>query len=153
MMGAVVPLRKEGAMAKAEVSGGEAAERATRRRRLMILSGPFAAGLMLGGYVGFREFDILSGNADWPPAVAIGLAAAFLLSVLGASLLLNRQMDEVERLNSYRASSIAGTFYFIAYPVWFLLWKGGLVPEPMHGALFLGFWAILIAAYLYYRYR
>ena len=62
-------------------------------------------------------------------------------------------MDELERQNNYRAAAFAGTVYIVAYPVWFLLWKGGFVPEPIHWMLFGLFWAALCISYLYYRFR
>ncbi len=136
------------------MTDGERKERAARNRRWLILSLPFAAGLALGGYIGSIKFKgLLDKSTDWPPAVSIGLAVAFVIGVLIGGRLHRKQADEVEIQNSYKGAAVAGTAYFTVYPVWFLLWKGGLVPEPMHFVLFLGFWGLLIACYLYYRYR
>ena len=38
-------------------------------------------------------------------------------------------------------SSYGASAFVVAYPAWFLLWKGGLLPEPHHLALFLIFYA------------
>jgi hypothetical protein len=34
-----------------------------------------------------------------------------------------------------------------------MLWKGGHVPEPHHGALFMAFWLCLAGASAWYRFR
>jgi hypothetical protein len=62
-------------------------------------------------------------------------------------------MDEVERQRSYKAGSLAGATLIVVYPVWFLLWKGGFVVEPIHWVLFVLFWLGLAFGMIWYKYR
>ena len=50
-------------------------------------------------------------------------------------------------------SALAGAGYMLAYPAWFLLWKGGVVAEPIHWVLFVGFWLLLAGGTIFYRFR
>ncbi len=135
---------------------GEQQERARRTRKAWILGGAFATGLVAGVLVGFQEGEniFVGSDADgWPPALAIGLALSYLLVVMLGGLALSRQTDEFELQRQYKAVSAAAFVYAMAYPVWFVLWMGQLVPEPMHGALFILFWLSLLGAFLFYRFR
>ncbi len=67
---------------------------------------------------------------------------------------LSRRGPEVSRRRQpvpLVASCAAG--YFFGYPAWFCLWKGGFLPEPMHGALFGIFYACFILGFIYNRLR
>lgn len=142
------------AAAMFEGGSGEAAERAQRRRRLTVLGGLIVVGLVSGFLVGFHEgqqgFDSAQG---WPPALALGVVAAYLAAVVGGGIALTRHMDEIEIQMSAKAGGLAGSAYIIVYPVWFALWQGGFVREPIHWVLFLLFWLVLAGSSLYYRYR
>jgi hypothetical protein len=92
-------------------------------------------------------------ETSWNPAVSLLLTAIFLLSVIGGSLVLHGNTDEVERQSQYKAVSIGAGAYILLYPSWFMLWKGGHVPEPNHGVVFLVFWLSLSAASIWYRFR
>jgi hypothetical protein len=37
--------------------------------------------------------------------------------------------------------------------VWYLLWKGQLVPEPSHQIIFVAFYIVMLAAYLIRKFR
>jgi hypothetical protein len=134
---------------------GEARERARFRRRSVVIGAIFTAGLFSGFYVGHEEADALfhGGDAAWSPTVSLILVAVYLIAVGGGSLLLQNSMDELEKHNSYKAATVAAAVYIILYPVWFVLWKGGLVPEPVHWVVFVAFWLSLCAATLWYRFR
>lgn len=135
---------------------GEAREKARRGRKAVIFAGLFAVGLATGFFVGFTEAEDLlagSGSDGWPPALAIGLACSYLAAVIGGGIALSRQTDEVERLAQYKAAAFAGLVYILAYPVWFALWMGDLVREPMHAVLFALFWLGLAGASIFYRFR
>jgi hypothetical protein len=148
-------------MAKVERAGvsepaasGETLERKRRRRKLAILALVFVLAFPVGFAVGFTEADDLLVMDDrWPPALAMGLSLAYLFLVIGGAIALSRQVDEVERTIKYKAVGAAATAYVIVYPVWFFLWKGGFVPEPMHVALYAGFLIVFLLASLFYRFR
>jgi hypothetical protein len=133
---------------------GEAIERGRRRRKLTILALIFLLAFPAGFLVGFTEAEELLISEDrWPPALALGLSFAYLGLVLGGALALSRQVDEVERMITYKAANVAAGAYAIIYPVWFLWWKGGFVAEPMHLALYAGFLIVFALASLFYRFR
>ena len=134
---------------------GEARERARFRKRRFVIAGIFTAGLLSGFYIGHQEAEALfhGGDGAWSPTVALVLAAVYLLAVLGGALVLQGQMDEVERANGYKAAALAGAVYIIVYPLWFVLWKGGFVGEPIHWVLFVAFWLSLCLGQLWYRFR
>jgi hypothetical protein len=136
------------------LSEGERLERGRRRRKYAIFALIFALAFPVGFAVGFTEADdLLVMNDRWPPALAAGLSLAYLGLVIGGAIALNRQVDEVERLLKYKTATAAATAYVIAYPTWFLWWKGGFVPEPMHVALYVGFMIVFVLASLFYRFR
>jgi hypothetical protein len=136
------------------LSEGERLERGRRRRKYAIFALLFALAFPVGFAVGFTEADDLLVMDDrWPPALAAGLSLAYLGLVIGGAIALNRQVDEVERMTKYKAVTAAATFYVIVYPIWFLWWKGGFVPEPMHVALYVGFMIAFLIASLFYRFR
>ncbi len=147
-------MRMELTMVEAIPGVGEAAERLQQKRRRSVIAVLFVAGLCSGAYVGYTiASQDLDFSAPWSPLACLLIAAVYLLAMTWGSVALSKHMDEVERENSYKAASAAGAAYLIVYPVWFLLWKGGFVAEPIHWALFVMFWLVLAAASLYYRYR
>ena len=133
---------------------GERAEAASRRKRFAVLSALFAAGLFTGFYIGFTDAESLfDAEAKWSPGIALALLATFLIAMIGGSYALRDHMDEVQRQNAYKAGCFAAAFYLVAYPAWFLLWKGDFVAEPHHGIMFIAFWLSLAGASLWYRFR
>lgn len=139
----------------APLGEGERREAAQRRKRWLIVAGLFAIGVVAGYLAGERNdgWPAVIGPATWPPAVAAALAAVYLLASVGGSFLMNNVLDEVDRQRGYKAMSFAGTALIIVYPTWFLLWRGGLVVEPIHWILFAFFWASMALATLWYRFR
>lgn len=134
---------------------GERYDAARRRKRWMIVAALAVAGFVPGLYLGYNDGAALaeSRTAVWPPAISFGLVGLYLAAVIGGGLLLRSVTDEVERQNAYKAASFAGMALMLVYPVWFVLWRGGFVPEPIHWVLFLLFWLSLALASLYYRFR
>ena len=136
------------------LSGGERIERSRQRRKLVILAAMAAIGGVGGGIVGARESDHLFELAHpWPPMLCLTLAAAFLISVVVGGLVMSRQMDEVERIAKLKATRAGAAVYVVGYPIWFLLWKGGFLPEPMHVTMFAIVMVVLLLASLFYRFR
>lgn len=141
-------------MGALDLGPGEKRERAMRRRRKTVIAGLAGAGGICGFYVGFFEAKaIMDGGTAWSPTLALVLTGLFLTAMIGGSILLQGSMDEVERQASYKAVAFAGAAYVMVYPVWFLLWKGGFVGEPVHWVLFALFWLSLALSTLWYRFR
>ena len=133
---------------------GERLERARNSRKMLILAGLMGVGGLIGLAIAIGGGEaLLRTPGGWPPAVAIGIALVFVVATVGGGLALARQTDEVALQGQYKAVSFAAAGYALLYPVWYFLWMGGLVPEPMHGALFAIFWLSLAGASLYYRVR
>lgn len=134
---------------------GERREAARRRKRWLIVAGLAVVGFVPGLYVGFQHGAAAAQNQPlvWSPTVAALLAILYLVAVAGGAVLINTVMDEIERQRGYKAVSFAGAALMVVYPTWFLLWKGGFVPEPVHWILFVLFWLSLALASLFYRFR
>lgn len=134
---------------------GERHEAARRRTRWLIIAGLFVAGLIPGFYLGYQDGAALaeSRTAIWPPALVAAMIGLYLLAVVGGGILLNRVADDFDRQVGYKTVSFAGTALMVVYPIWYVLWRGALAPEPIHWVLFLLFWLSLVLAYLFYRFR
>ena len=123
---------------------GERAEAARKRRaRAMILVSVAIAVLIVAGTAIFKRPD---------QQVAPGWAIAFAFIYVGAMVFGGwracRQTDEVEARNNRAALVWAACFYGLTYPVWYFLWKGGLVPEPDHMLMFAATVFVAMATYL-----
>lgn len=145
-------------MAKASemqaADSGEALERNRRRRKYWIVGILAGIGFVAGFVTGFTQPETLfDPTRAWPPELTIMLAVAWLVAVIGGGLLYARHTDEFELAWSYKAVAVGAAAYILLYPVWLLLWKGGVAPEPMHFVLFLGFMAVTMIASLFYRVR
>ena len=134
---------------------GERREAARRRKRWWIVAALFGIGFVPGLYVGFQHGAAAAESRPlvWSPTVAALLAGLYLVALAGGGFLMNSVMDEVERQRGYKAVSFAGVALMAVYPTWFLLWKGGFAPEPVHWMMFVMFWASLALASLFYRFR
>jgi len=149
-------MTKGGTMVEGTQGTGEAEERRKRRLKIAIVGSLFAIGMVSGFFVGHsaKGFgELLGPDPVMPPAVAIGLCLVFALAIAVGAVLMKKHADELERLNRYKAASLAGTVYLTTYMLWFFLWKGGLVPEPMHVVLFLIFLVSMFAGLAIYRFR
>lgn len=131
---------------------GEMIARRTTRNRMIIFGLLFGVGLAAGIAAGNHAADNGFGGT-WPPAISIGTAILYVIAIIAGSVALSRVTDEVERAQSYKAVALAGAGYVLAYPVWFLLWKGGVAAEPIHWVLFVGFWLLLAGGTIFYRFR
>lgn len=91
---------------------------------------------VLGTIVGFAMANLGSdagyifSDAKIPTIVALGLAAIFGIFLPIISLIWHRNIDEQEAHAYKEGAFYALCFYAIAAPVWWILWRGGLVPEP-----------------------
>lgn len=141
-------------MAKKVTGPGEAQEQARWRRMGLIILACAVAGFIPGFFVGYNDVgSLFDDSTDWPPAFALGCAAIFLVAVLAGGFALQRHYDEMQRMMIYQATSFGASVFALGYPVWFFLWKGGFVTEPMHGVLFLAFYLSFAAAMGWLRIR
>ncbi len=140
-------------MADEGISGVER-ERRQRVQRLIL----FAALGLAGGIIGFTFAMYEDKQAVWasgaiPPGIAIVLALVTLIATVGGSWLYCRRMDEVELKDNLHGGAWAALVVMIGYPVWYLLWKGGLASEPSHIVMFLTLYGVTTAVYLYRKLR
>ena len=123
---------------------GERAEAQRRRRSRAMIAGSVAIAVLI--VVGTAIFKRPGQQ------VAPGWAIAFAFIYVGAMVFGGwracRLTDEVEARNNRAALVWAGCFYGLAYPVWFFLWKGGLVLEPDHMLMFAATVFVAMATYL-----
>lgn len=145
----------EAAMADPERNFGERREAAARTWRLAIYIALLVAGMAVGFLFGFYETNegpyLAQGNI--PGWLAIVLALVTFVALAGGSLLARRRMDEVECQNNRVAASWAAGVVLVAYPVWYILWKGRIVAEPSHEIMFIGLYAVVLFTYLFHKFR
>jgi len=142
-------------MKPAEIGPGEAAARARQRRTLINFGTLAAIGAVVGWAAAFVENKDapLSAGGTMPGWFAILAAVVTVGAVVIGSWRCDRTMDELERLDNYFAGTLGANVFLGVYPVWLILWKGGLMPEPdamiLYGAVFVTF----AAAYLWRKLR
>lgn len=129
-----------------EPGDGERAEKARKRRFWAIVIGLMVAGGIIGGV----QSVLTRGDpsAGLPAFWGIALAVIWFVSVLAGSWFFFKSVDEVEVRDNLFAGTIAAYWYGTIYPVWYFLWKGGVVPEPMHEAIFITTMLAMAAGYL-----
>ena len=127
-----------------------------RQKRINAVIGTmFAMGLVSGFLVGFFEDEnagLVAANSI-PPWLAIISAIVFVIAVSYGSWKLMQVSDEHERVIHTKTTVVAGNGMLIGYPAWFVLWKGGLVPEPDALWLFLAGILSSALAFAWYKFR
>jgi hypothetical protein len=130
---------------------GERLEKARRRSLLLptlaigVLSG--AIGFVIGQGYPDTFFDPA---AKLPSPVALLAVFGYVAAAVIGVVLIRKKLDEVQRQNQLRQAAVAAGAYYVGYPIWFLLWKGGFAPEPMHWLIFI---AVVAAAALAAAYQ
>jgi hypothetical protein len=145
-------LRKAGV--SEPIGPGESLERRRRGRQTLIL----ALLMMAGGATAWVLMDVQQDGADLfrspiPARVAIALALLWLISIIGGSLWYKRNIDEIEVAQQLWSIAAAGSIVLILYPAWYLLWRGQMLPEPNGHIMFGALYAVMIAAYLWKKFR
>ncbi|HEX8309608.1 MAG TPA: hypothetical protein VF645_14445 [Allosphingosinicella sp.] len=121
-----------------------------RRRRYWTLMGLALAAAVVIGLTGR-----ILGTPYGPiaPAAAIGLAVALLLLTVVGNWAYFRSIDELEV-----AANLVGGFwgfyaFMVGWPVWHMLWRGGLVPKPDMLALYVVAGVVAVAGFLWKRFQ
>ncbi|MGK6321105.1 hypothetical protein [Sphingomonas sp. DT-204] len=129
---------------------GEAAERRRAAGFWSILTGIALVGFAVGFTISLTGSHLHEPLPAWP---ALGAAVVVAATFAGGTWLIHRRMDEVERADNDWAAAVGAKVLMTVYPIWYLLAKGGWVPEPTHEMLFLGLFAIAAFAYSYRKFR
>lgn len=144
---------------------GASGERLTARERLNrnIMTASFAAGGVLGlvlafsnmldGELGFEEILLLSETPvpTWA-ALLLTFTWAIVMPIVGWWWH-TRAIDEQEA-SAYRDGAfVAGYAYLIGAPAWWMLWRGGVLPEPNGVIIFMTFACIWCAVWFWKKYR
>jgi hypothetical protein len=123
---------------------GEAREKLHRQRYWKVLGGIALFAAPLGAVVGFKAgsaagqgADLASAVAGLPPAYSVAMAALLALSITVGTWKFVKTIDEVELADNLWASAAGFYFYAIAYPCWWLLWIGRVLPEPSNWILYI----------------
>jgi hypothetical protein len=133
---------------------GERLGRERRRRIIWLVAFLVLVGGLVGGVVGYVSgHAIKDPNASIPPALAIVCAVVLVVGTLVGAIAFFRQVDELERQVNYWTANVSIYFYFLAYVCWYLLWRGNLIPEPSHEALFLSTMLVMTLAYFWKKMR
>jgi hypothetical protein len=115
----------------------------TKERRRRLKTWAVVGGLLISGAVAGFVTALLEGDGPsvftrkLPMEMSIILAVSCSLIMAFGSWFYWRNIDEVERNSNVIASATSAGVLVLIYPPWFLLWKGGVVTEPSHTAMFL----------------
>lgn len=139
-------------------AGARVPTRERRSRNILLLSGAMGAvaGIILSavaiGNAGIDDPFAMFSSGPIPPLLAIAMVL-FLVTVLPfLSWQWQRTIDEHER-DAYRAGAVSAAYLFlILAPAWWLLWRGGLVPEPNGVILYLAFNFTFLAVWFWKKY-
>jgi hypothetical protein len=142
--------------------GDDLTRREKLNRNIMLACG------LLGGATGAvlaatSNFDMtapasgtfsVSGDGSLPIAIALLLVFVWgVIMPMVAWVWHTRAIDELEA-SAYRDGGYYAAYaYLIVAPVWWLLWRGGLLPEPNGVAIFFAFTLIWSAVWFWKKYR
>jgi hypothetical protein len=128
---------------------GEQAEARLRRKQL----GMMAVSLAVAALIIVLALVFKQSGGTIAPVGGAAIAAVYLVS-MGLTVWRScRLSDEVEARHTRRAMMAGFFFYFLVYPAWHFPWKGGLVIEPMHEAMFAGTVLVVMVTYLWNKIR
>lgn len=137
------------------------AEPLTRREklnnRMLIGSGVFggliAAALIASGEIGGQSPNIFSSD---PIAPAVAISVALLIGVLAplSSWYWHMRVVDEQEADAYRSGAMLAVYaYWFVAPVWWLLWRGGLVPAPDGIVLYMMTIFIAVIIWFWKKYR
>lgn len=133
----------------AEPDDFSAAERRQRRKLTGLIA--IAIGLGVATALAFAGSDQDAGTIA--PAIAAAGAAVYVAMMTLGTWAMIRITDEVEVYNNVLGLAAGAGAVLLVYPSWWMLWRGGLVREPTHDAVFLLMFGAALIAYLWKKYR
>lgn len=147
---------------KLKASGEPMSKREKLNRNIILvcglLGGAMGASFAATGFLNAPDetADPLSVLFSGPLPLAVALALAFFWAVIMPAIAWfwhTRAIDEQEA-SAYRDGGYYAAYaYLILAPTWWLLWRGGLVPEPNGVVIFLAFSFLWSAIWLWKKYR
>lgn len=136
-----------------EPRDGLAAAKARKRRLQLIIVGLMGAGAVIGFFSAMFEAE----GGGFMEGIPAGWAIAASLILVGAigygGWRYHLATDELDRRDTLWASALTLNVYIAGYAVWYLWWRGGLVREPQHEAIFVATMAVMMLAYGYKKLR
>ncbi|NIJ22737.1 hypothetical protein [Sphingomonas japonica] len=139
-------------MERPEVSDGERAFIAKRRRLRIIIGALLGLGLVLGIATGIDSARIGSGGAISPGVAVIGVIV-MLAGVLGGSWFYFREIDELDLRDNLIAATVGLYFYALVYPCWYALSRGGIAPKTNPEMIFVATLVVVTLTYFWKRWR
>ena len=137
----------------ADLRDGEMVEKTRRRQYWTVVAALFAAGLVVGFVMALAEGEGDFLIARLPPIVAVTLAAVTFLAMTIGTWAYCKRSDEVDIHANLWGAATGASALMVAYPVWIILWKGGLLDEPHHLSLFVLTSVATLAGYAWKKYR
>ncbi|MDQ3140195.1 MAG: hypothetical protein M3Q15_05665 [Pseudomonadota bacterium] len=143
----------EGVM-RPEDDSGTKAERSRSRKwwtvMALVAASGFAAGA-IDGTVSTTDGGFMQGAL--PGWLAIAIAISYLVSIVVGTIAYKRYSDELDIQANIWGSAVGASALLLTYPVWWILWRGQLVGEPVHETLFLLMFGSALLGYLWKKYR
>lgn len=100
------------------------------------------------------EENAIFSNAPIPTFTAILLAIIWAIVLPVIYIYWYKKATDEQEIYAYQKGAYyASHFYLIAAPLWWILWRGGLVPEPNGIAIFIIFNCIWSGIWLWKKYR
>lgn len=142
--------------------GGEALTRRERLNRNIMTACVLAGALT--GFVLAIGTPSLEGNATesfaafaetpLPLAIALALAIFWGLIMPAIAWFWHKRVIDEQEASAYRDGGYYAAYaYLMGAPVWWFLWRGGLLPEPSGVAIFLTFCVIWTGVWYWKKYR
>lgn len=148
---------------KLQASGANMTRREKLNRNIVVACG------LLGGMIGVilaamgilgssdtQEFDPFSSLLSGPIPVAAALALVFVWAVVMPVIawFWHTWVIDEQEASAYRDGGYYAAYaYLMLTPTWWLLWRGGLLPEPDGVAIYLTFSLIWSAVWFWKKYR
>ena len=139
----------------------QSGERVPRRERLNnriligcgLLGGAIGLTLAVTDNFGAEEASLFA-NSPMSPFLAIILSIAIGIILPAITIYWHKHVVDEQEEAAYRSGALFAiyAFWFIA-PVWWLLWRGGMLPEPNGVALYLMTTFVVLIVWSWKKYR
>jgi hypothetical protein len=117
---------------------------------------------MLGGILGVvlavveKDGDaaLLMSHSPLPAGIALGIAFVWVVIVPVVAWFWHTRAIDEQEASAYRDGGYYSAYaYLILAPTWWLLWRGGLMPQPDGVAIYFAFAMIWTAVWFWKKYR